>query len=272
MNKNPKISVLMPAYNSEKYIADAIESIINQTFRDFEFIVFDDCSSDKTWDIITKYARNDSRIKADLNEHNLGIAGNRNKLISAARGKYIAWQDSDDISFPDRLDHQYLFLEEHSEVGIVGGYLQFFGNSGVSSLRIYHADDARLRSRIFRYSPVAQPAAMIRRRCFEEFGVYDLRYPPAEDIDMSFRIGQKYNFANLPQAVLRYREHSHSATFTKLKKIELSTLEIRMKFFRNPAYKPTLLDVIYNIGQFLSIFMIPPKLKIRLFNHFRNSR
>ena len=203
---------------------------------------------------------------------NLGIAGNRNMLISAARGKYIAWQDADDISFPDRLEQQFSFLEGRPEVGVVGGYLQFFSDSGVSGMRQYAVDDAQLRARIFRYSPVAQPAAMIRRKCFAEFGEYDLRYPPAEDIEMSFRIGQKYRFANLPKPVIKYREHPNSATFTKLKKIELNTIEIRKKFFRNVAYKPTVIDFFYNVAQLLSIFLVPPNLKIKLFNFFRNSR
>ena len=272
MTDNLPISVLMPVFNAEKYIVASIESILRQSFRDFEFLIFDDASSDATWEIVLRYAATDRRIRAERNEKNLGIAGNRNKLISEARGKYIEWQDADDISFPDRLEQQFSFLEGHPEVGIVGGYLQFFSDAGVSGMRQYAVNDAQLRARIFRYSPVAQPAAMIRRICFTEFGEYDLRYPPAEDIDMSFRIGQKYRFANLPKPVIQYREHPNSATFTRLKRIELNTLSIRKKFFRNAAYKPTVTDFFYNVEQLLSIFMVPPNLKIKLFNFFRNSR
>ena len=99
----------MPAYNAEKYISEAIKSILNQTFKDFEFIIIDDGSIDRTWKIIQKYAKKDDRVIALKNEKNLGIAVNRNKLVSMARGKYIIWQDSDDISLPYRIEKQYNF-------------------------------------------------------------------------------------------------------------------------------------------------------------------
>ena len=272
MKNAPYVSILMPAYQAEKYIATAIESILNQTFQDFEFIIIDDKSTDRTWEIIEHYKDKDTRIKSLKNEKNLGIAANRNKLISLAQGKFIAWQDADDISCADRIAKQYAFLKDHSEVGIIGGYIQFFSESGTSGIRKYAANDNQLRKNIFRYSPVAQPAAMIRKKCFKEFGMYDLRYPPAEDIDMSFRIGQKYEFANLPQIVLRYREHLDSATYTKLRTMELNTLKIRKKFSSNPSYSVSLFDLMYNIAQFISIFILPPQFKIKLFNFFRNSK
>ena len=269
---NPAVSVLMPAYNAERFIAAAIESILRQTFIHYEFIIVDDASTDSTWSIIKNFAARDPRIQARRNETNLGIAGNRNLLLSLACGKYIAWQDADDQSFSDRLELQHAFLEQHPEVGIVGGYLQFLHEGGRTGVRRYHPDDKRLRSAIFRYSPVAQPAAMIRKICFADFGLYDVRYPPAEDIDMSFRIGQGYQFANIQRPLIQYREHAASATFTRLKKIELTTLAIRWKFRSHRAYHPSWFDYLYNIAQFISIFVIPAKLKIRLFNYFRNAK
>jgi len=103
----PKISVLMPAYNTENYIIEAIESILNQTFKDFEFIIVDDCSTDSTLSILKEYERKDSRIIVLKNSKNLWIAWNRNKLKKIAKWKYIIWQDSDDISIIDRLKNQY---------------------------------------------------------------------------------------------------------------------------------------------------------------------
>lgn len=272
MSNSPKVSVITPAYNAEKYIEESVESILNQTFTDFELIVIDDCSTDKTWEIIQKYAGKDKRVVAVKNEKNLGIAGNRNKGLSLARGEYIVWQDADDISLPGRIEKQYMFLESHLDTGIVGGFLQFFSDDGTSSgVRKYHADDADLRKRIFRYSPVAQPASMIRKRCLNEVGEYDLKYPPAEDIDMSFRVGMRHKFANLQEVVLKYREHPNSATFTRLKKIELSTMEIRRKYSKGFGYKMTVFDIVYNIAQFISIFIVPPRVKIWLFDKIRNN-
>lgn len=272
MLNNPKISVLMPAYNAEKYIKEAIKSILNQTFKDFEFIIVDDCSKDKTWQIIQNYAKKDKRILVLRNDRNLGIAGSRNKLVSLVKGKYIVWQDADDISMPCRIEHQYKFMEENPEVGICGGFLLFFNKNENKSIRKYAPDDKSLRKNIFRYSPVAQPAAIIRKKCFDEFGKYNLKYPPAEDLDMSFRIGTKYRFANLQEIVVRYRESNDSSTFTKLKKIELDTIEIREKYSKGYGYNMDAFDRIYNLIQYFSTFIIPARLKIYLFNLMRNSR
>lgn len=267
----PLVSVLMPAYNAEKYIAEAIESILSQTFKDFEFIIVDDASTDNTWKIIQEYAKKDERISIYRNEKNLYIAENRNRLVNLAKGKYIAWQDADDVSMPVRLKKQSHFLEKNPQVGIVGGYLQFFDEKGTKSIRKYAISDKELRKNIFRFSPVAQPTAMIRKKCFEKVGLYNPKYPPAEDIDMSFRIGTFYEFANLPQITLKYREHLNSATFNKLKKIELSTLEVRRKNKGKNGYNMTLIDHIYNLLQYVSIFVLPGRIKIALFNAIRNS-
>lgn len=268
----PKVSVLMPAYNAEKYIAESIESILNQTFQDFELIIIDDCSSDNTWNIMQEYAKKDDRINIFKNEKNLGIGGNRNRLINLARGKYIVWQDNDDISLPERVEKQYTYMEENIGVGILGGYLQLFNEKENLSVRKYATDDGSLRKTIFRYSPVAQPATMIRRSCFDEVGGYDFANPLIEDIDMSFRIGSKYKFANLPEIIIKYRQNENSVTFTRLKTMELNTLKIRKKYVKNFGYEATIFDKIYNLMQYISIFIIPPRMKIRLFNLIRNSK
>lgn len=270
--KKPKISVLMPAYNAEKYIADSIQSIRNQTFKDFELIISDDASTDRTWEIIHKFKRKDKRIKIFRNNKNQYIAVNRNILVKHSKGKYIAWQDADDISINDRLQSQYDFMENNPGVGILGGFLQFFNEHGMTTVRRYAETDIELRNNIFKYSPVAQPTAMIRRKCFAKVGYYNPKYPPAEDIDMSFRIGAKYKFANLQKVTLKYREHNNSATFRKLRKIESATIEVRLKNNLMHGYKMTLIDYLYNLVQYISMFIVPPSLKIRLFNYFRNNK
>ncbi len=272
MIENPKVSVVMPVYDAEKYLREAIESILNQTFKEFEFIIIDDDSVDESWGIIQEYADRDERIIASKNKKNLGIAGNRNRGLSLMKGRYVVWQDADDISIPTRVEKQYEFMEENPEVGIVGGYLQFFNEKRDLSIRKYTLDDKSLRKTIFRYSPVAEPGAMIRKKCLDELGGYNLRYPPAADLDMSFRIGSKYKFANLQEVVIKYREHVNSATFTKLKEMELNTLEIRNKAVKEYGYKMTILDKIYWILQYLSIYIVPPRIKLWLFNKIRNSK
>lgn len=271
-SEKPKVSVLMPAYNAEKYIGEAIESILNQTFRDFEFIVVEDGSKDKTWEIIQQYAKKDGRIIALRNEKNLGIAGNRNRLKNLAKGDYVAWQDADDISLSTRLEKQVAFLDSHPEVGIVGAYLEFFEDGqGASGIRKYSSDDQKLRENIFLFSPVAQPVAMIRKKILDEAGDYNLKYPPAEDIDMSFRIGEKSQFSNIQEVLLRYREHPNSNTFTRLKKSERSTLEIRKKYANSGKYRMTFFDRVYNFLQHMTMHITPPRIRIKMFDLIRNS-
>ena len=268
------VSVVIPAFNAALYLPEAIESILGQTFRDFEVIVIDDCSTDTTWDVIQEYANRDSRICAYRNSVNLGIAGNRNKGVSLAIGKYLVWQDADDISAPERIEKQFHYMESHPRVGIVGGFLEVFNDRrGVTGVRKYFEKDVDLRKRIFMYSPVAQPAAMIRKSCLVEAGEYDLRLPPAEDLDMSFRIGCKHEFANLQEIVLKYREHPGSATFTQLRKAELSTLHIRKKNAKgHGGYRMSAADKVYNALHRISLYLVPPRLKIRIFNFVRNTR
>ena len=134
----PEVSVITPAYNCEKYIKKAIESILNQSYKDFEYIIIDDNSTDKTWKIIKSFANKDTRIKAYINKRNLGIPLNRNRGIKLARGKYIVWQDADDISKKHRIKKLYEFMENNKEVGICGSYIQFFSGKKNLNRRLYN--------------------------------------------------------------------------------------------------------------------------------------
>ena len=119
--KTPKISVIMSAYNSEKFISKSIDSILAQTFKNFELIIINDSSIDKTKDIIETYRKKDKRIKIICNRQNLGPAKSRNRALKIAKGEYIAIMDSDDVSLPKRLEVQYHFLENNPDIFLIGG-------------------------------------------------------------------------------------------------------------------------------------------------------
>lgn len=265
------VSVVIPAFNAELFLEDAIGSILAQTYPHFELVVVDDASTDGTWEIARRAAASDPRVRAHRNPANLGIAGNRNRGVALSAGKYLAWQDADDISMPTRLEKQVRFMESHPDVAIVGGYIELFNEAGTIGVRRYPTDDASLRRCIFRYSPIAQPVAMLRLDALRAAGDYDLRYPPAEDLDMTFRLGQGHALGNVPEVLLRYRESPASATFTRLRKIETSTVEIRRRYRKAPGFHMTWGDGLYNVLHRLSIDLIPAPLKIRLFNLWRNS-
>ena len=133
MNKSPKISLIMSVYNGENYLAEAIESVINQSFTDWELIVINDCSTDSTGEILAKYASQDARVKVYTNEVNLRLPSSLNKALELAEGKYIARMDADDICLPDRLQKQNDFMEKNGDVALSSCRFMTLKNGVVSS-------------------------------------------------------------------------------------------------------------------------------------------
>ncbi len=268
MKERPLVSVIIPAFNAQEYLTEAVNSIKQQTYNNLEILIIDDGSTDSTHDVAQKLALSDSRITLYTNEENQYIARTRNRGISLCKGKYIVWQDADDISYPERISHQVAFMEEHPDVGICGGYLQSFNLNGDLDIRTYAADDAVLRKNIFRFSPVAQPAAIVRKECFDKVGLFDESFPPAEDLDMSFRIGQYFKFANLQEIVIRYREHEKSNTLEKMSRMLSLTLQIRKKYSNSHGYKMSILDKFAYFATYL-MQLVDPWVTITLFKFLR---
>jgi glycosyltransferase involved in cell wall biosynthesis len=272
MNKTPAISVLISVYNAEKYVSFAIESILNQTFSDFEVIIVDDCSSDASWSICQKYVQQDSRIIAIRNKINLGGCETLNVGLRLVKGKYVARQDNDDWSYEDRLAKQFHFMEAHPDVGIVGGSMEIIDETEkIIAKRSYNLTNKAIRKKIFQYSPFAHPLVMIRKSILDSVGYYNCEFAPADDYDLYFRIGKISDFANLNDILLKYRVVSTSLTNTRTKKMELATIKIRKNYQNDPCYEASLFDKIYNIVHLISIYVIPPNIKIYLFNLIRNS-
>ena len=272
-SKTPLVSVVMPAYNAENYIAEAIESILNQTYKKFEFIIVNDGSTDNTLQIIKEYAKKDKRIKVIENEQNLGIANSRNVYLNLVKGKYIATQDADDISISTRLSEQVNYLENNKEVGVVGAFIEIFDDATGKTIRVrkYPESDNELRKMVFYCSPIAQPVSMIRKEAINQIGKYNPEYPPAEDLDLWFRIGSKYQLANIQKILLKYRDSKNSATGSKTRLMEKLTLTIRKKNYNNQSYRFTIKARIFNLFHEISLYIIPSKFKLWLFNKIRDN-
>ena len=209
----PLVSVIIGTYNGEKYLDLAIESLLNQTFRDFELIVIDDCSTDDTLKVLEEIK--DGRMRVIRNHRNLGIPGTLNKAIDLAIGKYIAFMDHDDVSLPDRLHLQSQFLDGHPEVAMVGSSCRFIDDSGnvVKDVQA-KCDDATLRWRLLWYNPFIQTTLMVRRSVLAEIGGYscDPMYKFSEDFEMMSRLALRYAVANLPQSLACWRRHAASTS------------------------------------------------------------
>jgi glycosyltransferase involved in cell wall biosynthesis len=268
----PKVSVLIPAYNAEKYLGEAVDSILNQTFTDFECIIIDDCSTDNTWKIIQKYAKKDSRIVGVQNEKNLGIAGNLNKAISLSKGKYLARMDADDWACPERFEKQVSFLDSHLEVGIVGGAMEVYNESldQVLYVRSYYADDTSLRKYIFKQSPFSHPCIMYRKEVIQD-NLYNEKLSPTEDYDLYFRVGKRYKFANLSDIVLKYRTSTTQASSAKANRQQYLTLYIRLKAVVEYGYSAPIKDTLSSLLQLILIPILPQSFKVLLFNLLRKN-
>ncbi len=270
--KNPLVSVIMPVYNSEKYLPEAIESILNQSLKDFEFIIVDDCSTDSSTQIIERYAMADSRIRVLRNDRNLNIAESRNRGIEIAAGKYIATMDSDDRAFPTRLEDQVGYLDTHPDVAISIGNLNVISEDGAYQyVRLYPLTDQTIRSKVYRYNPFPNPTIMCRREVYAKTGTYDNRYVPIDDFDFWLRAGVNFKFGNCEKTILNYRVVTKSASHSKVRRTERTTFRLRWKALKL-GYKFTFGDFVFNAFHMISYLILPSGIKIKIFNFLRNFR
>ena len=206
MSKRPRISVLMPAFNAEKYIVQAIESILQQTFTDFELRILNDGSTDRTSECIRQFQ--DPRITLVDAEQNQGLVVVRNQLVTAARGHYIAFLDADDIAVPNRLEWQIAFLES-GQADICGGaHDALYEASGNIKRSKERYSDADIRALMTVCSPLCNPAVMGRAEAFKNHP-YSAGKDYAEDYSLWTELALAgYRFANLKQKLISYRIHS----------------------------------------------------------------
>jgi len=212
--KNPKVTVLMSVYNGEKYLKEAIDSILGQTFKDFEFIIINDGSTDKTREILESY--NDPRIKLINNKKNIGLTKSLNKGLRLARGEYIARQDSDDFSMPERLEKEVLFLDHNENIALVGTYYYMINEKGKILNTIKPSiKNEEIKSKLLNGNQFGHGSVMFRKKCIQEVGYYREEAGPVEDYDLWLRISDRYNIANIPVPLYKWRINVKSVSVTK---------------------------------------------------------
>ncbi len=212
----PKVSVILANHNAGAFLMPALKSILAQTFADFEFIIFDDGSTDESVSQLRTLESIDPRIRLTV-QTNAGLTPTLNAACKLARGTYLARMDADDIAMPDRLAQQVRFLDSHPQCVLLGGAYEFIDHLDRRLHRmIPPADDTTLQQHCLSgRTPICHPLAMIRRSAFEQVGGYDESFPVAQDLDLFLRLGEVGTMACLPEVLLQYRLHSTSVSQKK---------------------------------------------------------
>lgn len=215
----PELSIIMPLYNTEMYVAQAIQSLLSQTYTDFELIIVDDGSTDKSLEIVKSFK--DSRIKIMRNQQNQGIVFSRNRGLKEAVGEYIAPFDSDDIAMPDKFRKQIDFLKTHPDFGLIGSWIKMIDENGKfikKKWRLFAKPEEIPAQLLFR-NYFAQSSVVIRREALPVSG-YENGFSFGEDYRMWIDIAKKYKMWNYPECLLLYRVHSKNTTSININNIE----------------------------------------------------
>ncbi|NJC25883.1 glycosyltransferase family 2 protein [Neolewinella antarctica] len=209
--QQPVISVVMPMYNGEPYVVAAIESVLQQTFADWELLVIDDGSADGG-PALVRNTFSDPRIRLLANDGNQGVAYTRNAGIAASRGEFLAWLDCDDLITPDRLETQLSYLSDHPELGACGSWIQLFG-AGKETTGRPPESPAVLRAFLLFTPIIPNATVMLRVELVRKFGLeYDITLPVAEDYDFVLRCSEHFSFGIVQRALYRYRAAENSLT------------------------------------------------------------
>jgi glycosyltransferase involved in cell wall biosynthesis len=226
MTHHPKVSVIMPVYDAERYLKQSIDSILNQSFGDFEFIIVSEYgTSDESIAIIESY--HDPRIRHIRNTRRLGLARSLNVALKEAQGEYVASQDADDVSSQVRLEREVEFLDEHPRIGVVGSWFEAIDENGrVISENRTPVESAVVKWRLLFCCPIANSSTMVRRAIYEALEGYDARLRLAQDYEFWTRASQITEFANLTDILLRYRVHSASLSVANERALYEATLAI----------------------------------------------
>ncbi len=227
----PKISVNLCTYNSEKYLKEAIESILQQSFNEFEFIIVDDGSTDSTKEILRKYQ--DSRIKLYFLEKNHGIAYARNYAVANSTGDYIAIMDHDDIANADRLKNQYQYAVEKEVDVCASFYMQMFNQTSEMKFSRQYISDSDLKALLTVYSPIADPTTMIKREILNQ-NPYSNEDQYAQDYGLWCRLAaSSKKFGCCPKNLLIYRIHSNQISITQRETAINSFKKIQSRYIKN---------------------------------------
>jgi glycosyltransferase involved in cell wall biosynthesis len=236
-HSNPKVTILMPVFNGEKYIKEAMQSILDQTFEDFEFLIINDGSTDQSLRIIKEF--NDQRIRVLENENNIGLIATLNKGIENCRGEYIARMDCDDISMPKRLEIQVEYMDKHPDIGIAGSFAKI-KSKGLEYIGRYFCESEEIRANLLFNTAFAHPSVIIRKEVLLKNNLkFDEKFKHAEDYDLWERASDLVKFSNIPEVLLIYRKHKDNVCNVYSDIQSDNARKIRLRLLKKMGIVPT---------------------------------
>lgn len=230
MKHTPETSVIMSAYNAENFLSDSIESILNQTYRDFEFIIVNDGSSDSTRHTLYEFQKKDNRIIIIENKNNIGLAKSLNIALNSARGKYVARMDADDLSVPARLEKQLAYLKKHSNIGLLGSYIKSIDEKKrITGSWVYPVDSFSIRWHLIFSNVIAHPSVVFRKELIIAVGAYNEKLTAGIDYDLWVRVSKITEISQIKEFLVMWRTHSGSMTY----KNEAIRKQVQMTIVKN---------------------------------------
>lgn len=257
LSSTPKLSVLMPVYNAAPFLGSAIESILSQTYGDFEFIIVDDGSTDGSSDTIASYSRRDARIHSITQDHNRGIVRALNIGLEACAGDFVARMDADDVSLPDRLALQMHRITDHPKVGALGGALTYIDESGRELGVIRRCN---LQASPLAGNPLLHPTVVMRRSLLVQHQLhYQEKYRYAEDYFLWLEMQAYAAIDALDDVVLQYRVSGSASRYLHLKEMVRATLRVKRDGMFKLGIKPIPSDITRMLSESL-LLLLPTRL------------
>lgn len=251
----PLMSVVMSVFNGGDFLREAVDSILGQSFTDFEFIIINDGSSDGSGAILEEYAKADSRVRVH-HQQNRGLVEALNRGCALARGRYIARMDADDVAIADRLGRQVEFMETHAEIGVLGGAVEFIDTvGGILGASRNPSEDGEIRAALADDCPFWHSTVLMRTELLKSVGGYRKVVVDAEDCDLWLRLAERTRMANLDAVLVQYRFHPSQVTVRKARQQALSALAAHLAAERRAQGRPDPLD---------SVGAITPEVLVRL--------
>lgn len=273
--KQPLVSVIMPVYNAGVYLVEAVESIINQTYSNYELIIVDDASTDNSWIIISKLKKKyPVKIKAIHLDKQTNSAGNgaTNYGLKFAKGDFIVRMDADDISLPTRIGKQVKFMIENPNVILLGTQAEIIDNRGaITGKKNVPTSHEEIYEAYGIIHPMIHPSCMVRRNLLpDKDRLYEDKFGVNDDYYTFFRLLNYGKFANLPDALIKYRVHNQNASLQKPKQKFINSLKIRFKAIDKFYYQISPKAVIVMLIQSIIVFLIPEKMVVPMYMAIRS--